>query len=318
MLRRLLTSVLAAALLAGGAAPPKRRCMRRPEFEDRRHAAAVDRVPAAAGDARQAEDRADRAAARGKRRARHVPRRERARRRSRRRVTTVRVLTPEEVSADPALQELVLDARRRYTEMLTQVRLRLPRQIGKRRYEAGDEMRVLASKLGVDAVGFAEIQIYAAARRRFGRVDPDGLRRIGLEHADLRQRDRRRDGEYRGVLRAAGAATRLDRGLRRDHGRPGRPDRRSSPRRRCATCRRPMRARASPRPRVTTTYCPTSRTCWRISRPAPARPRKAASVSARKRSASLSTPRITELAHWSDVARRFRSARGSAVADVAR
>ncbi|HUQ52947.1 MAG TPA: hypothetical protein VM692_12045 [Gammaproteobacteria bacterium] len=75
----------------------------------------------------------------------------------------VRVLTPNDVSADPELQELVLDASRRYNEMLTQLRLRLPRQIGKRRYEAGDEMRALAAKLGVDAVGFAEIQIYAAA-----------------------------------------------------------------------------------------------------------------------------------------------------------
>ena len=75
----------------------------------------------------------------------------------------VRVLTPNEVGADPELQELVLDASRRYTEMLTQVRLRLPRQIGKRRYEAGDEMRLLAAKLGVDAVGFAELQIFAAA-----------------------------------------------------------------------------------------------------------------------------------------------------------
>jgi hypothetical protein len=75
----------------------------------------------------------------------------------------VRVLTAAEVGADPELQELVLDASRRYAEMLTQVRLRLPRQIGKRRYEAGDEMRVLAAKLGVDAVGFAEIQIFAAA-----------------------------------------------------------------------------------------------------------------------------------------------------------
>jgi hypothetical protein len=75
----------------------------------------------------------------------------------------VRVLDPEQVNADPELQELVLDAGRRYSEMLAQVRTRLPRQIGKRRYEAGDEMRILAGKLGVDAVGFAEIQIFAAA-----------------------------------------------------------------------------------------------------------------------------------------------------------
>jgi hypothetical protein len=75
----------------------------------------------------------------------------------------VRVLQADEVNADPELQELVLDAGRRYSEMLSQVRTRLPRQIGKRRYEAGDEMRMLAGKLGVDAVGFAEIQIFAAA-----------------------------------------------------------------------------------------------------------------------------------------------------------
>jgi hypothetical protein len=75
----------------------------------------------------------------------------------------VRVLRPDEVSADAELQELVLDADRRYSEMLTQLRMRLPRQIGKRRYEAGDEMRLLAAKLGADAVGFAEIQIFAAA-----------------------------------------------------------------------------------------------------------------------------------------------------------
>ena len=75
----------------------------------------------------------------------------------------VRVLQPEQVNADPELQELVLDAGRRYSEMLTQVRTRLPRQIGKRRYEAGDEMRTLASKLGVDAIGFTDLQIYAAA-----------------------------------------------------------------------------------------------------------------------------------------------------------
>lgn len=75
----------------------------------------------------------------------------------------VRVLRPDDVSADPELQELVLDASRRYAELLTQMRLRLPRQIAKRRYVAGDEMKLLAAKLGADAIGFAEMQIYAAA-----------------------------------------------------------------------------------------------------------------------------------------------------------
>ena len=117
----------------------------------------------------------------------------------------VRMLTPTEVGADPELQEMVLDASRRYSELLTQLRTRLPRQIAKRRYEAGDEMRLLAAKLGVDAVGFAEIQIYAA----------------------LGEPDRRRYIQHRGVFRAARAAARLDRGLRRHHGRPGGAHRRA-------------------------------------------------------------------------------------------
>ena len=76
----------------------------------------------------------------------------------------VTVLTAEQVNADPSLQELVVDADRRYRELLSQVQTKLPRQIGKRRYQAGDEMRLLAAKLGVDAVGFADMQIVAAAK----------------------------------------------------------------------------------------------------------------------------------------------------------
>jgi hypothetical protein len=75
----------------------------------------------------------------------------------------VRVLAPEEVNVDPELQEMVLDADRRYTELLKQIQLKLPRQIAKRRYQAGDEMRTLAAKLGVDAIGFADMTIVASA-----------------------------------------------------------------------------------------------------------------------------------------------------------
>lgn len=75
----------------------------------------------------------------------------------------VRMLTPEEINANRDLQELVLDADRRYAELLNQVRLKLPKQIAARRYVAGDEMRVLASKLGVDAIGFADLIIVASA-----------------------------------------------------------------------------------------------------------------------------------------------------------
>jgi hypothetical protein len=75
----------------------------------------------------------------------------------------VRMLTPEEINANRDLQELVLDADRRYGELLNQVRLKLPKQIAARRYQAGDEMRVLASKLGVDAIGFADLTMIASA-----------------------------------------------------------------------------------------------------------------------------------------------------------
>jgi len=75
----------------------------------------------------------------------------------------VRMLTPDEVNANRDLQELVLDADRRYIELLNQVRLKLPKQIAARRYQAGDEMRVLASRLGVDAIGFADLVMIASA-----------------------------------------------------------------------------------------------------------------------------------------------------------
>src|SRR5690606_29126841 len=52
---------------------------------------------------------------------------------------------------------------RRYAELHTQMAAKLPRQIAKRRYKAGDEMRLLAAKLGVDAIGFADMQIVASA-----------------------------------------------------------------------------------------------------------------------------------------------------------
>ena len=77
----------------------------------------------------------------------------------------VRVLTPAEIGKDPELQKLVVEASRGYAEMLTQLRLKLPRQIRKQRQEAGDEMRLLAAKLGVDAVGLAKIRISGCRRR---------------------------------------------------------------------------------------------------------------------------------------------------------
>ena len=78
----------------------------------------------------------------------------------------VRVITPQEINMDPELQELVVDADRRYGELLTQVQTKLKRQVAKRRYNAGEEMVLLAAKLGVDAIAFTRMQIVASAPGR--------------------------------------------------------------------------------------------------------------------------------------------------------
>lgn len=76
----------------------------------------------------------------------------------------VQRLTAASINADPGLQELVVDADRRYGELLTQIAVKLPRQVAKRRYQAGDEMQLLASRLGVDSVAFVRLQMIAAGK----------------------------------------------------------------------------------------------------------------------------------------------------------
>jgi len=76
----------------------------------------------------------------------------------------VRRLEAADISADPELQELVLDAERRYNELLTNIMAKLRKQVTSRRYNAGDEMRLLASKLGVDAIAFVRMDVIAAAK----------------------------------------------------------------------------------------------------------------------------------------------------------
>jgi hypothetical protein len=68
------------------------------------------------------------------------------------------------VGADPQLQELVVEANRRYDELLANVAVRLRKQIETRRYHAGDALTLLANRLGVDAVGFVRMQLVAAAK----------------------------------------------------------------------------------------------------------------------------------------------------------
>lgn len=75
----------------------------------------------------------------------------------------VRSLTADEVNADPLLQEYVLDANRRYDEMLAQLRFgRIKRRI----YNLGDEARLLARYLDVDAIAFARLSVVAATGGR--------------------------------------------------------------------------------------------------------------------------------------------------------
>jgi hypothetical protein len=73
-------------------------------------------------------------------------------------------ITSEKINADPALQELVVDADRRYGELLSQVAVKLPRQVAARRYKAGDEMKLLAGRLGVDAIAFTRMTLIAAGK----------------------------------------------------------------------------------------------------------------------------------------------------------
>jgi hypothetical protein len=76
----------------------------------------------------------------------------------------VKRITSDVINADPALQELVVDADRRYGELLSQVAVKLPRQVAQRRYKAGDEMKLLAARLGVDAIAFTRMALIAAGK----------------------------------------------------------------------------------------------------------------------------------------------------------
>lgn len=77
----------------------------------------------------------------------------------------VEVVDAAAIAADPMLQELVVDANRRFGEMLTNVGAKLAKSknIRNREYNAGDEVKILAARLGVDALAFARMSIVAPA-----------------------------------------------------------------------------------------------------------------------------------------------------------
>jgi hypothetical protein len=94
----------------------------------------------------------------------------------------VRFVTPDEVNADPQLQEYVVDANRRYEELSSQVR---PNRIKRRIYNAGDEARLLADYLDVDAVAFSRLQVVAAAPGRTAVALLVGIGSLGTSSASL-------------------------------------------------------------------------------------------------------------------------------------
>ena len=75
----------------------------------------------------------------------------------------VRVVTTDEINADADLQSLVVEADRRFDELLNNVSRRLRKQIESRRYHAGDTITVLANRLGVDAIAFTRMQVVVPA-----------------------------------------------------------------------------------------------------------------------------------------------------------
>jgi hypothetical protein len=76
----------------------------------------------------------------------------------------VRVVTPDEINADAELQALVIEANRRFDEVLTNISSRMKKQIETRNYHTGDTLTLLAEKLDVDAVAFVRMQMVAAAK----------------------------------------------------------------------------------------------------------------------------------------------------------
>jgi acetolactate synthase regulatory subunit len=77
----------------------------------------------------------------------------------------VKVIDAAAIAADPALQELIVDSNRRFDELMTNVGARLAKgkNVRERQYNAGDEAKLIANRLDVDALAFARMTIVAPA-----------------------------------------------------------------------------------------------------------------------------------------------------------
>ncbi len=76
----------------------------------------------------------------------------------------VELVTAERINADPELQALVVEANRRFDEVLGNITRRLRKQIEERAFHTGDTLTLLANRLGVDAVAFIRMDLIANAK----------------------------------------------------------------------------------------------------------------------------------------------------------
>jgi hypothetical protein len=72
----------------------------------------------------------------------------------------VKIVGTDTINSDPQLQEYVVDANRGFDEMVGKYR---PKKLASRIYNVGDSSRLLAERLGVDAVAFSTLNVTITA-----------------------------------------------------------------------------------------------------------------------------------------------------------
>lgn len=68
----------------------------------------------------------------------------------------IEIVDADRINGDPQLQEYVVDANRAFDEMMKNYR---PKKLPQRIYNAGDPVRLLAQRLGVDAIAFSNLSL---------------------------------------------------------------------------------------------------------------------------------------------------------------
>jgi hypothetical protein len=76
----------------------------------------------------------------------------------------VELVTAEQINSDSQLQALVVEANRRYDEVLGTMARRLRKNIESRNFNTGDTATLLANRLGVDAIAFVRMDLVANAK----------------------------------------------------------------------------------------------------------------------------------------------------------